>query len=76
MGAIGICRQIDLSDVRMDTQRNNVDCMTNPPDIIVMQHIPTGTTVFCELRRDSSAFYRGYLLAYLEQALQRAGGGE
>ena len=76
MSPIGICRIVNLSDVKVFTYRSGVDCMTNPPDAIVMEHIPTKLQVFCELGHEGGSFYRGYLLAYLEQELQRGERGQ
>ena len=44
--------------------------MTNGPDIISMEHLPTGLVAYTEYsNKADGAFYRGYLLAKLEQMI-------
>ena len=58
------------ADIKIRTDRGGVDCMTNDCNVIVMEHIPTGTAVYMEYNDKSlGAFYRGYLLAKLERVL-------
>lgn len=73
---IEVIPKIPLSEVFIKTHSSNVDCMTNQSYIIEMVHLPTGKCVYCEYGRESGAFYRGYLLAHLEQVLQKSWGEE
>ena len=57
---------IYLKDCKIIVHRNNVDCMTNPPDIIEMIHLPTNTNVWAEYKPDDRLFLKGYLFAKLE----------
>ena len=66
----GVAPNIAMADVKIRTDRGGVDCMTNGCNVIVMEHIPTGTAVYMEYRdKADGAFYRGFLLAKLEQVL-------
>lgn len=66
----GVAPNIALADVKIRTDRGGSDCMTNGSNIIFMEHIPTGTAVYMDyIDKSEGAFYRGFLLAKLEQVL-------